>query len=197
MTKLWYQDLSVLTSDIYQFFPSNNLSENERINAIARLAIYYAAIIILTGKNQNYLTVSVVLLLVSYMLGKSENFETFESKEKNKKCVRPTVENPFMNFTIADYYKDPARPKNCPIDDVRKEMREKFHSRLIPDFNDLWGQNISDRNFYTMPVTTIVNDSVGFGNWLYGSMGQCKANGKNCLKRALSRTSTGMFGSVI
>ena len=28
---------------------------------------------------------------------------------------------------------------------TKKEMREKFHQRLIPDPNDLWGQHISDK----------------------------------------------------
>ena len=30
----------------------------------------------------------------------------------------------------------------------------------------------------------------------YGSMGQCKSFGRGCLKRALTRTGTGMFGSA-
>ncbi len=197
MTELWYKNLAVLTSDIDQFFPSNHLDNNQKINAIARLSIYYSIIIIVTGKDQTYLTISVVLLLISFMLGSSETFESIESKIKNTKCYKPTVANPFMNFTLADYYKNPGRPKNCPIDEVREEMIDKFHQRLVPDPNDLWGQNISDRNFYTMPVTTVINDSVGFGNWLYGTVGECKSTGKNCVKRALTRTSTGMFGSAI
>lgn len=197
MTNLWYHDISILFKNMNQFFPSNNLDENQKINAIARLAIYYAILILITGKDQTYLSISVVLLIVSYMLGNTEKFETLEHKKQNEKCYRPTVENPFMNFTIADYYKNPDRPKNCNIDDVRDEMRDKFHQRLVPDPNDLWGQSISDRNFYTMPVTTIINDQTGFGNWLYGSSGECKSKGKKCLKRALTTTSTGMFGSPI
>jgi len=197
MTNLWYNNISVLFKDMNQFFPSNNLSENEKVNAIARLSIYYAIIIIVTGKDQTYLSISVVLLIVSYMLGNTENFESTQHKKENEKCYKPTVENPFMNFTIADYYKNPGRPKNCDIDEVKDEMREKFHKRLVPDPADLWGQHISDRNFYTMPVTTIVNDQTGFGNWLYGTGGQCKSFGKNCLKRAVTTTSTGMFGSAI
>ena len=197
MTELWYNNLSILLTDMEQFFPSNKLSENEKINAIARLAIYYGIIILVLRKDQTYLAISVVLLIVSYMLGNTERFESLEQKKNNRKCYKPTTQNPFMNFTIGDYYNDPERPKNCDIDDVREEMREKFHQKLVPDPNDLWGHNISDRNFYTMPVTTIVNDQTGFGNWLYGSVGQCKANGRNCLKRALTRTATGMFGSPI
>lgn len=196
MTELWYNNIHVLFQNTNQFFPSNNLTNNEKVNAMARMAIYYSIIIIITGSNQSYITLSIVLLILSILLGISENFST-EINKKNSKCIRPTVNNPFMNFTTADYYNNPDRPKNCPIDEVRDEMITTFQKRIVPDPNDLWGQNIGDRNFYTMPSTTIINDQTGFANWLYGSIGQCKANGKNCIKRALSKTSTGMFGSPI
>ena len=102
-----------------------------------------------------------------------------------------------MNFTLDDYYKNVNRPANCPVNQVRGEIRKKFLKKHIPDPTDIWGQNINDRNFYTMPNTRVVNDQKGFATWCYGSVGQCKANGKNCLKYALSRTGTGMFGSAI
>ena len=57
--------------------------------------------------------------------------------------------------------------------------------------------NTSNANNQLNDGIAYPNDQTGFGNWLYGSIGQCKANGKNCIKRALSKTSTGMFGSPI
>ena len=156
--------------------------------------MYYSIIIIVTGCKQSYLSLSIVIILISLFIGKTENFG---NNEKEEKCYKPTDENPFMNFTMDDYYKNPNRPKNCPIDEVRDDMRKKFLKRVVPDPADLWGQNISDRNFYTTPSTRVVNDQTTFANWCYGAMGQCKANGKGCLKRALSRTGTGMFGSPI
>jgi len=88
-----------------------------------------------------------------------------------------------MNFTLGDHYKNPKRNKACSIDlNIRKDMRKKFLKHIVPDQTDIWGQNISDRQFYTMPSTGIVNDQSGFANWLYGSMGKCKTEGKNCLE---------------
>ena len=197
MTKLWYQDLYVLFEEPLQFFPSNNLDNNQKINAIARLAIYFAIIIIITRSSISYLTISVVMIIASFMLGRTENFGNQQEEKKEEKCYKPTEANPFMNFTLDDYYKNPDRPENCPINEVRSEMREKFLKRIVPDPNDLWGQNISDRNFYTMPSTRVVNDQTGFAKWCYGKMGQCKANGRGCVKEALSRTGTGMFGSAL
>ena len=46
MTKIWYNDIYVLLEKPYQFFPSNTLTGLEKINALARLAIYYAIIIL-------------------------------------------------------------------------------------------------------------------------------------------------------
>ena len=45
MTELWYNNLSVLFENANQFFPSNNLTTNQKVNAIARLSIYYSIII--------------------------------------------------------------------------------------------------------------------------------------------------------
>jgi len=203
MTKIWYNDIYVLLEKPLQFFPSNNLTNLEKINALARLAVYYAIIIIFTNRNHSYLTFSVVILITSFFLGRTidptNTSESFSNNKldtsKNNSCYKPTDENPFMNFTLNDYYKNSDRPQNCPIDEVKNEMRTKFLKKIVPDPTDLWGQNISDRNFYTMPSTRVVNDQTGFANWCYGSMGQCKSNGKGCLKVALSKTGTGMFGS--
>ena len=195
MTKLWYKDIKVLLDEPFQFIPSNNLSEFQKINSLVRLALYLIIIINVFGLKQSYMTFPILLIVTSFFLGRTENFVS-ESKKKPL-CYMPTDSNPFMNFTLDDYYKDPNRPANCPVNLVRGEMRKKFLKRIVPDPMDLWGKDFSDRNFYTMPSTRIVNDQTKFANWCYSSVGQCKAFGRNCLKRALTRTGTGMFGSAI
>ena len=47
----------------------------------------------------------------------------------------------------------------------------------------MWGKFISDRNYYTMPNTEIVNDQTGFAKWCFGNSGECKSFGTNCLKQ--------------
>ena len=189
----WYNNINSLFDKPFEFFPSNDLNTNGKINAMARLAIYFALFIILANKNQKWLSISVFLLLMSLFIGSTENFSDLQSSN----CVKPTVNNPFMNFTLDDYYKNPNREANCPINTVRDDMRKKFLKKVERDPSDLWGQNISDRNFYTTPSTKLVNNQKDFAEWCYGTMGQCKAFGKNCLKTALTRTSNGMFTSPI
>ena len=69
-------------------------------------------------------------------------------------------------------------------DDVKNDIRKQFRSILHTDLTDIFGKYISDRNFYTMPNTSIVNNQVQFANWCYNmeNSGLCKTLGKNCLK---------------
>ena len=63
-------------------------------------------------------------------------------------------------------------------------MRKNFRSSIFIDHNDIWGKYISDRNFYIMPNTDIVNNQVEFANWCYSmnNSGKCKILGNDCLK---------------
>ena len=40
--------------------------------------------------------------------------------------------------------------------------------------DDVFMNNSGDRQFYTMPVTDIVNDQTGFAKWLYDRGPTCK-----------------------
>ena len=49
--------------------------------------------------------------------------------------------------------------------------------------SDIFGKNNSQRQFYTMPVTTIPNNQTQFANWLYKTEPTCKENnGESCLR---------------
>ena len=70
------------------------------------------------------------------------------------------------------------------IQDVKNDIKKKFRSMVYTDLTDLWGKFISDRNFYTMPNTGLVNNQVEFAKWCFNikDSGECKILGKNCLK---------------
>ena len=186
MTSLWFNNPIILLQDMTDFFPTSNLNRAEKVNSIARLAIYYAIIITIFQQNNKWYAISVVLLLISYFLGYFEEFEDVKKTEETN-CTMPTKINPFMNFTLADYMKDSNRPPSCPYEKVKDKMREEFRKDIVPDPADLWGQNISDRQFFTMPWTTVVNNQTTFGKWLYRSAGECKNLGLNCDKNRDNR----------
>lgn len=185
MTEVWYNNPGILFENLGEFFPTNDLDRIEKINAIARLSIYYMILITLFGLNSQWYSVSIVLLIISYFLGYYENFE--EVNKTELKCTNPSKNNPFMNFTIGDYMNDVDRPPACSYDKVKNKMREEFRKDIIPDPADLWGTNISDRQFFTMPWTTVVNNQSALGKWLYGQSGECKNLGLNCDKNRDNR----------
>ena len=190
MSNLWYNNPQILLDNWMDFFPTNNLSREAKINAIARFAIYYAVLIFVFKQDSRWFAISIVLLMISYYLG---YYEDFEEVKKTEKCVGPTKKNPFMNFTLDDFINNKNRKEACPYDKAKDKMRSEFRKDIIQDPADLWGQNISDRQFFTMPWTTIVNDQTGLGKWLYGKAGECKNLGLNCDKNRDNRYHHGRY----
>lgn len=184
--KLWYKNPIVLISNMDEFFPTNDLSKINKINAIFRFALYYSIIIIVCRLDSKWLSVSILLVMMSLFLGSTEPFAGNISDDvKDKTCFHPKPNNPFMNFTLYDNMKNPKRKAACNYDNVKQDIRKSYKSRLNADELDIWGHNISDRNFYTMPNTTIVNDQTKFAEWVYKSTfengGNCKEYGDSCL----------------
>ena len=177
MTKLWYEEPQVLLDNLDDFFPTNDLKREEKVNSLARLAIYLGIILIIVEKDTNWLILSLIILFISYFIGVNEEFIDIK-----KNCQEPTKNNPFMNYTVGDLIDDPNRPPACDYEKTKDEIRNKFRSSVYSDSSDLWGRFITDRNFYTTPNTDIVNDQIGFAKWCFGNSGECKTTGKNCLK---------------
>jgi hypothetical protein len=190
MSNLWYNNPQILLDDWREFIPSNDLDNIEKINAIARFAIYYSILIFVFKQDSKWFSVSIVLLIISYSLG---YYEKFEETKVERSCVKPTKKNPFMNFTLDDFINNPNRQPACRYDKSKDKMRSEFRKDIVPDPADLWGKNISDRQFFTMPWTTIVNEQTPFASWLYGKSGECKNLGLNCDKNRDNRYHQGRY----
>jgi len=194
MSNYWFNDISILFQDTNEFFPKKKYTRIQKVNAIARLSIYYSVLICILKLDTKYLSLSFCLLLLSYYLGYVDTFENNINKENNTpKCTEPTENNPFMNFTIKDHIINPNKPPACSFDSVRKDQIKKYRLSVYPDSKDLFGKIVSDRNFYTMPSTTIVNDQEGFANYVYNNFGKCKSEGKDCLKHRDNRFHRGRY----
>lgn len=183
MTELWYHNPKVLLDKPEEFLLNKNLNRTEKINSLARLSIYYTILILVSNQDSKWLSVGIIIMLISVFLGTTENFTSKDKTLDTLQCQKPTKFNPFMNYTIGDLFETPDRPKACKYDDVKDEMRKEFRSHIYSDSSDLWGKFISDRNYYTMPNTEIVNDQTGFALWCFGNSGECKSFGTNCLKQ--------------
>ncbi len=192
MNDFWLNNLYILINKKEEFYPNKDMSNIEKANALARFGIYYGIIICLLNLDTKWLSVSLIFILLSLWVGLSENFTT------NKSCTKPTLENPYMNFTLGDMITNPFKAPACNTDDVRNEEIKLFRTNSITGETivnplDLYGTNINDRNFYTMPSTTIVNDQNAFANFVYGDFGKCKSTGQDCLKHIDNIHSRGRY----
>lgn len=189
MSDYWFNNIFMLFQNMNEFFPKKEFNKIQKVNAIARLSFYYSVLICIFKLDTKYLSLSFCLLLLSYYLGSID----FLVNTNNKKCTEPTENNPFMNFTIGDQIINPNKPAACPVDSVRKDQIKKYRLFAYPDPKDLFGKVITDRNFYTMPSTTIVNDQEGFAKFVYNDFGKCKSEGKDCLKHRDNRFHRGRY----
>lgn len=184
MSEYWYTNPRILIDKYAQVIPYKNLSRVDKINAIARLAIYLFLFIMVGKINKKWLSVPIIILLITCFIGVSERFTSTDKEVDPEACTKPTSSNPFMNFTYGDLVTVPDRLGACTYDASKKEMRKEFNKHTHIDTSDIWGRHTSDRQFYTMPNTNIVNDQTGFAKWIFGNSGECKSTGINCLKIA-------------
>lgn len=188
----WLNDISVLLKNYKDFYPKKNMSQIEKANSLMRLAIYYGILLMILNLDSSWLSISVLLVCLSLFIGLTENFIA------DNNCTKPTKNNPFMNFTLGDLINNPNKPKACDLtDDIRKEELSLFRKNINGDSvinkYDLYSRNNNDRNFYTMPSTTLVNDQTGFANFLFGDFGKCKSEGIDCLKHRDNRFHKGRY----
>jgi len=198
--KIWYDDIPgfITYDNYYLVLPQQEMSMQEKLNAIVRFFIYLGIFLALVRNDYRYLFFGIIAALVSLVVNEYDKqnksvTEKFLKKKKldivdNRICSRSTVDNPFMNPSIADIALNPNHPSACDLENesVKTKVEGNFNSRLFRDVSDLYGKFASQRQFYTVPVTTIPGDQKGFGEWLYNRGPSCKeGNGLQCSRNGL------------
>ena len=193
--QIWYEDLGgfITADNYYVILPASYMSFDEKINALLRLFIYIGLVLTLVLANIKYMFFGIIAAVVSVVIvefdkNRKKKVEQFLAAKdlavvNDTLCVRSTIENPFMNPSIADITYNPNRPPACDISDkqVQDTIENNFNKRLFKDVGDLYAKMSSQREFYTVPSTTIPNDQMQFAEWLYGSSMTCKeGNGLMC-----------------
>lgn len=97
-------------------------------------------------------------------------------------CTASTPDNPFANMLLSDLASDPGRPPACPYDSQKDLIRANFNRGLVRNVYDIYERENSQRQFYTMPVTTSAPDSLAFAQFCYGNSGRptCKEDPTRC-----------------
>lgn len=206
--EFWYNEFSILWNPerVMEFFPVEQYNMSEKLNAITRLAFYLSVLLFFYHKNVNVFYIFVLALFGTYYIHKSIQdigVENLENDSGNIDCTRPTLDNPFMNVTMKDYMniKDGTiveRPPICDLSSqkIQEEIDENFNNNLYRNVDDIFGKMNSQRQFYTMPSTTIPNKQDEFAKWLYASPKTCKENQENCLRYEDVRAKRPVFYDV-
>ena len=192
----WFNNPEILIkqNELKNFFPSYSLSIVENLNSIVRLSIYTTLGLLLYSRNPKYLLLPLVVLLITYGLfimypEKEELFNLkiseIELDKPMKKYIKPTVDNPFMNYNhITDNYHRPPAAKAFLNNDkkslkIRKKVEKCFNEKLYRDVSDLYSKRNGQREFYTISYNQ-VPDQASFSKWLYKTGPTCKERGLNC-----------------
>lgn len=201
------RDIGILfkKENLQNFIPNKEMSREEKLNAISRLIIYIGILIsCYQGKTHNLIYTIIGLISIyiwyqsqtNYTISKNNNNNIIETCQTNYKgsCkkyletdfIKPNINNPFMNVLPNSYEKTPncisqINDSNSNYDEIQDNINNKFTNGLFQDVSDIYGKTGSQRQFYTMPNTSIPNDQEGFADWLYKSTPTCKeGNGFAC-----------------
>jgi hypothetical protein len=95
----------------------------------------------------------------------------------------PTSRNPFMNVLVDEVRYNPARPAAASVLDpsVHDTLDDFFRTEFNRDPTDVFGRSQSQRQFVTMPATSIPNDVDSYQNWLYKIPGKTCKEGGPCI----------------
>lgn len=209
LSKMFWLDNPKILFDkdlIMDFFPSKDQEYDARLNSLVRLGLYISIVLAFYHKKLKWFYIFAFIALFTIILKRGKKINHYESEckgvcndpvatptptQEEQKCTTPTLDNPFMNVTMKDYLNiDPKtnmivnRPPACDVSDsdVKKNIDKNFDNNLYKDVNDIFGKMNSQRQFYTMPSTTIPNDQDAFAKWLYLSPKTCKEDQDYCLR---------------
>ena len=88
--------------------------------------------------------------------------------------------NPMMNINlITDDKTKEAAPNSWNNEEVKEEIEDKYNYNLYQDVGDYMETN-GQRQFYTMPSTTIPNNQTSFAKWCYSTGPTCKETSIYC-----------------
>lgn len=187
MTKIWFSDINAFfhVNNLFEVFPSNQMTKIEKLNTLFRLSIYIGIIIFLTKNTNKGLYLPIVVGCVTYVFSvyadteeeyedlgfvdETENYleNHIRNKMNKKNYTLPTKDNPFMNVLMNEYEENPNRKRAIHQNRVNDEIDEYFNDNLYRSIDDIYSKNASDRQYITMPNTQIPNDQESFARSLY------------------------------
>lgn len=193
---IWYEDPKGFIDSAHydKFFPSSKAPLEAQLNAFMRFTLYFTVIVLVVTHNFRVLYFLGFVALLTYVMYQAYHRDRMERRRLMERmnlgydartqgaCVKPTVDNPYMNILATDYRDNPHRQVACDIldPDVTRDADDKFSSNLYRDVSDVFNRHASDRSYYSVPIQSIPNDQEAFSRWLYQSPPTCKESGLAC-----------------
>lgn len=175
-----------------------------RLNIILKLAIILSVLLVLISKDFRFILLIIVVGVITVLIKFHYDHEGFDkggdnyrvAVVDNKVCSASTVDNPFMNPSIADISLNPDRYAACDVELSKKRIDDNFYKEVFVNVNDFYGKDQSLRQFYTVPNTTIPNKQTELARWLYDRGPSCKeGNYERCIWNiGLERNELSMVG---
>jgi len=198
---IWFENLRILFDRPSEIIPTRDQSDAERVNSLVRLVLYCSLAVALIRSNAMYAVLGlaiIVIISLAYALGaKKKNHEEAYSNIKpktltrqTKTCYKSNPLNPFGNATVGALLDDEGKPPTCGYDEpgVASQIRRNFNKGLFRNLDDVYETENSQRQYYTMPVTTSAPDTIAFGEFLFGRPGKiCKEDPSMCQPWRASR----------
>jgi hypothetical protein len=164
-------DLLFKKDQLLIFWPTASQTAQQRFLATARFIIYAACIVYIIQRDSRVFALAGLFLGVLYYLNINNMISDGRRKVANGRQANllqpdvslPTRDNPMANVLLTDYVDLPDRPTAAWYPSVRTEVQQEW-SEIHP-FEKI---RDAERNFYTMPVSTIPGDQTGFAEASFG-----------------------------
>jgi hypothetical protein len=194
----WLKDPLVLINPLYlhRFFPTDTLTDAEKMNAVMRASIYISIALVLYTGDWKWLFVIVItgLITAGYSANSLEGFrdwiryKTMDTSTMDIVQISPEIskermeeENPYMSYLVNEIMKHPGRREHSSKKKLgscsRKDSGSSSNSNskealMYEDINDVYQKTQSQRSFAGTPG---VNDQSEFARFLgYNSMRSCR-----------------------
>lgn len=179
MDSFWLDDPQILysKSELSNFYPSADMTMNEKLNSMVRLAVYIGAALTILKGSILYLFIPIVVAFLTVIIQKRQ--EDFCDLSSLDTLTLPEADNPYMNFNLITDPRD--KPEATPYSrKMGKTMDELFYKNLHRDVSDVFEKEHNQRIWATNPVTTAIPDQTAYAKWLYQAPPTCKEEPHRC-----------------
>jgi len=185
----WIQNYTILfQKDQLQFWPTETMTIDEKLNAITRFVIVLSILGSVLTQTFKFVWIGVITILLLVVYQKSvKPVENFTARTLAHHTV-PTKNNPLMNVLLPEINGNPKRKPALKSykPETEKVINEKVKANIpnpaiYKGLDNEMTLDYSMRNFYTTASTTIPNDQEGFGEFCYGNMVSAKDGSKTAL----------------